>query len=362
MAEVTTKQFLDLAGLTTYDVEIKKLIKANDASTLQLESRVDAIDSSIAKLEGADASLADDLSTLKKTVTDHITTVGDIVGKLAEHAASNDAKFAEIDSSIDRLDTSVDDLYSKLEKITDAPELIEGLDASVADHETRIETLETWKDTAAADITTIKAKDTAQDTSIKANADAIKALQDKTVEALKIGGVTYDGTAAVTANFNFTEGTGDDAGKLLLNCGGVKIADFDTAKFTKDAFLKNVAVDKETSELVFTFNLDSSAGGNNEVRVSLADMFSGKATDVKVTEAINTEFVNIAAGTNMQDAFEAMADAGSDLKTNLASEQAAQDTKIAGNTTRIETLEAEFAAIGAIPDASIKALFTTTGA
>lgn len=375
----TNKFYLDLAGLTHYDSKIKKYVTdaqgnvISDVSTLK--EKVATIDTSVGYINTSIGDISTrvntnttdistlndwlkDVSTLAETNKSTLQSIGNITEALANHANANDAKFAEVDSSIGDIKSDISgittDLTALTTKVTNVSTAVDGIQTTVTDHGDRITALETYKTVDLKDkLDAIDSKDSAQDTSLGAHESRLANLESKTIADLVIGGHTYNGSEKVTVSGSFTEDP--DTNDLVLNIGGKEIARFSTSKFTKDAFVKDVKIDE--GNLVIEFNIDKASDGNDTIKVPLTDIFDGKATSVKLVSAINSNFVTIAAGTNVEDALSAIVNVCNDFKSNNETKQDEQDDKIKANETAIQANAEAIAAFTPITNTQINALF-----
>lgn len=339
MAEVAEKKYLDYTGLTHYTAKIKGEISKVGGDLSTLKTAVEKNTTDIAKNAADIAQNASDIAANAQAITDHIALY-DALSTVVTTNTTNIAKNA----------TEIDNIKGDIEDINDAQ----------ADQDAKISALETAKSSLEDRMTAAEDDITQNTTDIAQNASDIADLKAKTIKSLTLGGVVYNGDEAKTVTFGFVEKTeGASAGDIDLTVGGTVVATLPTSKFTKDAMLDAVEViDVDgVKNIKFTFNLANAAGGHDVILVPLSDIFSGKATDVKLVNAINNDFVNVAAGTDLDATVAALAAAGNDLKTNLE----AKDTEIEG---KIDTLDgkiadnaAAIAAFKPITNAEIDALF-----
>lgn len=304
---VEQKKYLDLNGLSTLVNHVKQEINKINGDNAAVVSRVDALESDLADHIDLYDALVTNVTTLTGTVTDHTTDIANNANAISALEIKHDNEIAAIDD----------------------------------------------------EITALKSADTTQDGKIEALETAVDALEAKTIKDLTIGGVVYNGESTKTVTFSFTE---EEDGNVCLIVGGEKVATLNTSKFTKDAVLKGVTnIEEEGVKYIkFTFNLDGENGGTDDIKVPLSDIFSGKAADVKITTAINNDFVKVAANTSVEDALVAIAAAGNDLKADLVDEQAAQDAKIEANEAAIAANKGAIEAFVPITVAEIQALFADT--
>lgn len=331
MAELTKKQYLDLAGLQSYDAKAKARTEA-----------------AIKVVDGKVAENAADITTLDTAVKGNAKAIAENAGKIAENTAniaSNAAKIAANETAIgeaaqaaataqagvDAVKSTVNGMYTN-EQINEA---IEAAKTAATYDDTEVKKdIQTNADAIAAinntDTGILKQSKDYTDTTVEA---AVEAVKSSLASAL-----TYKGQKATVSELP-TEGN---------KCGDVWSV---------------ATTDKGTSaEFVWVVD-DEEAGTGHWEELGTAVDLSGYATKQQVATDIATakgEAIAAAATdatTKANKALEDAKDYADGLAGNYEVAGAAATAEANANDYTDTKVQSVYAAIERIPDADIEALF-----
>ena len=336
MADFTTKQYLDFAGLEKYDELIKVHVDTEKGKVLDLVSRSypskGEFNNEVTARQEADNKHTADIGTnatniqnLKKYVgtIPADATATDVIGYVQEktsgiasdstvNALAERVKNVE-DNKADKATTlagyGITDAYTKNE--IDAT--VQGINASINGHGLSIEGLNE----------AVNKKADAEETT-KAIADA----KDEAIAADETFAISYD----------------KENKKILLTGSKGTNTDIPTDDFIKDGMISSVAISEDGTKLVITWNTDAGKDATEIALTELVDVMTGVdgttiKVDVSADDKISAEVKtgSLKDGHIAADAAIAKSKLASDVQTSLEkADTAVQPTDL---TTAIEALD-----------------------
>lgn len=390
MAELTTKQYLDLAGLQSYDAKAKA----------RTEAAIKVVDGKVAKN-------ATDITTLDTAVKGNASAIEKNAGKIAENTAniaSNAAKIAANETAIgeaaqaattaqagvDAVKSTVDGMYTN-EQINEA---IEAAKTAATYDDTQVKAdIKANADAIAAEVLRADAAEKANKALIDANLGEINAIKadylkaaDKTelnnaitaeadrakaaekVNADAIAAINNAETGILKQSKNYTDTTVAAAVEAVksslasaLTYKGQK-ATFDELPTEGNKCGDVWSVTDKSAEYVWIVDDEEAGAGHWEELGTTVDL-SGYATKEKVATDIATakgEAIAAAATdatTKANKALEDAKDYADGLAKNYDAAGAAATAESNAKTYTDTEVQSVYNAMGSIPESEIAALF-----
>ena len=316
MAELTTKQYLDLTGLQSYDAKAKA----------RTEAAVKAVDDKVAEN-------AADITALDTAVKGNASAIAENAGKIAENTAniaSNAEKITANKTAIDKAQGEVDALEAKVGTVPEDKTVVQMISEAI--------TAATYDDTAVK-------------RDIQANADAIAAINNAETGILK-------------QSKNYTDTTVEAAVEAVksslasaLTYKGQK-ATFDELPTEGNKCGDVWSVTNKSAEYVWIVSEEEPGAGHWEELGTAVDL-SGYATKEQVTTA-KDEAIAAAATDATTKADKALVDAkayADGLAKNYDAAGAAATAESNAKTYTDTEVQSVYNAMGSIPESAIAALF-----
>lgn len=327
MAELTTKQYLDLAGLKSYDAKAKA----------RTEAAVKAVDDKVAEN-------AADITALDTAVQGNADAIAENAGKIAENTANITANAAKIAAN----ETAIGEAAQAAATAQAEVDAVESIVSGMYTNEQIDNAIEAAKTTSTYDDTKVKED-------IQANADAIAAINNIDTGILKQSKDYTDTTveAAVEAvksslasalTYKGQKATVDELPTEGNKCGDVW------------------SVTDKSAEYVWIVDDEETGAGHWEELGTTVDL-SGYATKAKVATDIATakgEAIAAAATDATTKADKALVDAkayADGLAKNYDAAGAAATAESNANGYTDTKVQSVYNAMGSIPESAIAELF-----
>lgn len=323
MAELTTKQYLDLAGLQSYDAKAKA----------RTEAAVKAVDDKVAEN-------AADITALDTAVKGNASAIAENAGKIAENTAniaSNAAKIAANETAIGEAAQAAATAQAEVDAV-------ESIVSGMYTNEQIDNAIEAVKTTSTYDDTEVKED-------IQANADAIAAINNAETGILKQSKDYTDTTveAAVEAvksslasalTYKGQKATVDELPTEGNKCGDVW------------------SVTDKSAEYVWIVDDEETGAGHWEELGTTVDL-SGYATKEQVAKAKGEAIAAAAtdATTKANQALEDAKDYADGLAGNYEKAGAAATAEANANDYTDTKVQSVYNAMGSIPESAITELF-----
>lgn len=331
MAELTTKQYLDLAGLQSYDAKAKA----------RTEVAVKAVDDKVAEN-------AADITALDTAVKANAGAIAENIGKIAENTAniaSNAAKIATNETAIGEAAQAAATAQAEVDAV-------ESIVAGMYTNEQIDKAIEAAKTAATYDDTEVKED-------IQANADAIAAINNTDTGILKQSKDYTDTTVAAAVE----DVKSSLASALTYKGQKATVSELPTEGNKCGDVWSVATTDKGTSaEFVWVVD-DEEAGTGHWEELGTAVDLSGYATKEQVTTDIATakgEAIAAAATDATTKADKALVDAkayADGLAKNYDAAGAAATAEANAKTYTDTEVQSVYNAMGSIPESAIAALF-----
>lgn len=342
MADFTTKQYLDFAGLEKYDELIKVHIDTEKGKVLDLVSRSypnkGEFNNEVTARQEADATHTADIATNKKNIEDLAALVG---GPIPEGATSTNV----IDYIQEKTTGIATD--AALEKLT---ERVKNVEDNKADKATTLAgygiTDAYTKDEIDATVQGINASINGHGLSIKGLNEAVnkKADAEETTKA-----IADAKDEAIAADETFAISYDKENKKILLTGSKGTNTDIPTDDFIKDGMISSVAISEDGTKLVITWNTDAGKDATEIALTELVDVMTGVdgttiKVDVSADDKISAEVKtgSLKDGHIAADAAIAKSKLASDVQTSLEKADTAVQPAALDNYYTKEEAEAEF--------------------
>ena len=320
MAELTTKQYLDLAGLQSYDAKAKA----------RTEAAIKIVDDKVAEN-------ADDITTLDTAVKANASAIAENAGKIAKNTAniaSNAEKITANKTAIDKAQGEVDALEAKVGTVPEDKTVVQMISEAI--------TAATYDDTAVK-------------RDIQANADAIAAINNAETGILKQSKNYTDTTVAAAV-----EDVKSSLASALTYKGQKATVDELPTEGNKCGDVWSVT--DKSAEYVWIVDDEETDAGHWEELGTTVDL-SGYATKEQVATDIATakdEAIAAAATDATTKADKALVDAkayADGLAKNYDAAGAAATAESNAKTYTDTEVQSVYNAMGSIPESAIAALF-----
>lgn len=331
MAELTTKQYLDLAGLQSYDAKAKA----------RTEAAVKAVDDKVAEN-------AADITALDTAVKGNASAIAENAGKIAENTAniaSNAAKIAANETAIGEAAQAAATAQAEVDAV-------ESIVNGMYTNKQIDEAIEAAKTASTYDDTEVKED-------IQANADAIAAINNTDTGILKQSKDYTDTTVAAAVE----DVKSSLASALTYKGQKATVSELPTEGNKCGDVWSVATTDKGTSaEFVWVVD-DEEAGTGHWEELGTAVDLSGYATKEQVSTDIATakgEAIAAAATDATTKADKALVDAkayADGLAGNYEVAGAAATAEANANDYTDTEVQSVYDAMGSIPESAIAALF-----
>lgn len=327
MAELTTKQYLDLAGLQSYDAKAKA----------RTEAAIKVVDDKVAKN-------AADITTLDTAVKGNASAIEQNAGKIAENTAniaSNAAKIAANETAIGEAAQAAATAQAEVDAV-------ESIVKGMYTNKQIDEAIEAAKTASTYDDTEVKE-------GIQANANAIAAINNAETGILKQSKNYTDTTVAAAV-----EDVKSSLASALTYKGQKATVDELPTEGNKCGDVWSVT--NKSAEYVWIVNDEETGAGHWEELGTAVDL-SGYATKAQVTTDIATakgEAIAAAATDATTKADKALVDAkayADGLAKNYDAAGAAATAESNAKTYTDTEVQSVYDAMGSIPESAIAALF-----
>ena len=327
MAELTTKQYLDLAGLQSYDAKVKA----------RTEAAVKAVDDKVAEN-------AADITALDTAVKGNASAIAENAGKIAENTAniaSNAAKIAANETAIGEAAQAAATAQAEVDAV-------ESIVSGMYTNEQIDNAIEAAKTASTYDDTEVKED-------IQANADAIAAINNAETGILKQSKDYTDTTVEAAV-----EAVKSSLASALTYKGQKATAAELPTENNKCGDVWTVA--DKSAEYVWIVDTEETGAGHWEELGTAVDL-SGYATKEQVATDIATakgEAIAAAATdatTKADKALEDAKDYADGLAGNYEVAGAAATAEANANDYTDTEVQSVYNAMGSIPESEIAALF-----